>query len=359
MLVCELLREDAVARKDRHQNEKRIELEVYHIGGTVSDMERTQDAADSEEEDLDDDDDLETQLTRSEETDEYINFEVVRAEFDDLVDIIDRLYRLAAKLRSTTARNPPSARNFYRDPYLDSDGNDLVLEREEGAELRKKAKEQTERFHYRRIKEIIRQALKEDAGNSYLEEPDRVKFGPEEKELVRNESGNRRLETKIKLNPHAKSVVRRIAIGTAYRQQQFIFWRQREWERRNIAARQKMQETKEGFMRQASKPLAGAEVLNEIGNQGLGVPADCKVPLSEIPSQTWKMPHEKNLLSLNETRSQTSKTEQTVTPTVYEPGGRKVGWPAFPKELNGKKDFICPYCFVTCPPKYRGKGHWR
>ena len=91
----------------------------------------------------------------------------------------------------------------------------------------------------------------------------------------------------------------------------------------------------------------------------LDIPSQQKVAFSEVPSQTWEIPKNTNLLPIDETRSLSSKSEQTATPTVYEPSGRKVGWPIFPKQLVGKKEFLCPYCFVTCPPKYRGKSHWR
>jgi hypothetical protein len=362
MLVCTLLKEDAAAGKERHKDEGQIELEVYHIGENFSNIEEKQDIADSDDEDLERDDDVETQSAQSEEEagmEEYSNFEAARAEFDDVVDIIDRLYRLAAKLRSTKARNPPSARNFYRDLYIDSDGNNIVLEREERAEIRKKAKEQSEHLHYRRIKEIVRQAFRDDGGKAHPEETERVKLSPHDKELAGKSAESPRLETKIKLNPHTKAVIRRIAIGNAYRQQQFIFWRQREWDRRNGLTGQDVQKTKDVTRQEAPKAIADAHGKKEIGSKGLEIPLDRKVAFSEVPSQTWKMTKETNLLSLHETRSQSSKTEQTATPTVYEPGGGKVGWPKFPKELDGKKDFICPYCFVTCPPKYRGKGHWR
>ena len=361
MLVFEILKEDTVAEKGGRQDEEQIELEVYHISGGVSDTEGEQDAEDLEDEDLEEYDDVETQSARLEDTDapEYSNLEVARAEFDDIVDIIDRLYHLAARLRSTTARNPPSARNFYRDPYLDSDGNDLVLAREERTEFRKRAREQTERFHYRRIKEIVRQTLRNEVGKPHPEESERVKLSPHAKKLAEDEAGSPRPETKIKLSPHTKAVVRRIAIGTAYRQQQFVFWRQREWDRRNGVVWQEAQENKDISRQQASKTLVDPRTSKEIGNQGLEIPAGRQVAFSEVPSQTWKIPKGKDLLSLDETQSQSSKSEQTIAPTVYEPGGRKVGWPDFPKELGGKKDFICPYCFVVCPPRYRRKGHWR
>jgi hypothetical protein len=196
-------------------------------------------------------------------------------------------------------------------------------------------------------------------GKSYPEESERMKLGPHNKDFTENKVGNPHLETKTKLNPHAKAVVRRFAIGNAYRQQQFIFWRQREWERRDGVVRQEMREIKDISTPQTSKTLADPQAGRELSDRGLGIIADRTVAFSEVPSHTWRMPKENTLLPLDGTRSQSSKSEQTATPTVYEPGGRKVGWPDFPKELDGKKEFICPYCFVTCPPKYRRKRHWR
>jgi hypothetical protein len=353
LLVCELLSEDGAAEQDAVQDEEQIELEVYHIGGPISDVERKLQEEDPEET-------HDTQSVLSEESDlpEDRNFEATRAEFEDIVDIIDRLYRLAAKLRSTTTRNPPSSRNFYRDPYLDPDGNVMVIDKEEKTELRRKAKEQTERFHYRRIKEIVRQAVRDEAGKSEPEESERVKLSSHNKLPVEGEKRKSYSETDIKLKPHTKAVIRRIAIANSYRQQQFIFWRQREWDRRNGVERHEVLETKDISGHQKSQALPNTWSPQEDGNQGLEIPDNRKVAFSEVPSHTWKMPKE-NLLALDETRSLSSRSEQTVAPTVYEPGGRKVGWPDFPKELQGKKEFICPYCFVTCPSKYRRKEHWR
>ena len=260
------------------------------------------------------------------------NYEAAEAIFNDIVDIIDRLYRLAAKLRSSTNRAPPSARNFYRDPYTGPDGEELFLTRNE----RDQARIQSEGFHSRRIEEIILQALRDEVGKPH----------PGEIEIP-------------ELKPHTKALIRRIAIGNAYRQQQFIFWRQREWERR-YAVTQQVQATQDMSEEEPSgKESRELPMPKKTGNYELNAPAQRKVAFSEVPSATWKMPKDNNLVPLDETRSLSSKTEQTATPTVYEPSGRKVGWPPFPKELVGKKEFLCPYCFVTCPSKYRGKGHWR
>jgi hypothetical protein len=247
------------------------------------------------------------------------------------VDIIDRLYRLAAKLRSSTNRAPPSARNFYREPHTDHDGEEAFLTKDE----RDLARIQNQDFHSRRIEEIIRQVQRDEAG----------KPSPEETEIP-------------ELEPHAKALIKRIAIGNAYRQQQFIFWRQREWNRRDTVSHHVLAKPDVPEKGQSQQmPEMGLE--KKPNDYDLNIPSQKKVVFSEVPSQTWEIPKNTNLIPLDEIRSISSKSEQTTTPTIYEPSGRKVGWPEFPKQLVGKKEFICPYCFVTCPPKYRGKGHWR
>lgn len=272
------------------------------------------------------------------------------------MDIIDRLYRLASKLRSTTARNPPSSRNFYRDSYQDPDNDGVEINREQRSELREKAKEQTEQFYYRRIKEIVRQSMREETGNPHQIESERIKLGLPDENFEGDANIYEQLQRRLKLDQRAKAVIRRIAIGTAYRQQQFIFWREREWDRRNLITQQRLQQTSEVVKRQMSKADQNSK---SDGKPDLEI-SNKQIPTSSgVPSQTWKMPKGTNLLLPDETRSQTSISEHTATPTIYEPGGKKVGWPIFPKELEGKKDFICPYCFVTCPNKYRGKKHWR
>lgn len=80
--------------------------------------------------------------------------------FCDAIDIIDRLYKLTVKVRSPTSRTGPSARNFYRDKYVDAKGKELMLTREERVE----AREQSEKFHERRIEDIVRQLWRDLAG---------------------------------------------------------------------------------------------------------------------------------------------------------------------------------------------------
>jgi hypothetical protein len=198
---------------------------------------------------------------------------------------------------------------------------------------RQVAKAQTENFHLRRIEEIIRQSRRDEGGDSFPREdktPD--------------------------LDPHTIAVIQRIARGNAYRQQQFMFWRQREWDRRNTVNQQVT------TIRSPAKPkgpVQDSQKSAEAEQADLYIPAKIEVAFSEVPSATWNMSKGMNLALLDETGSLSSKTEMTTTPTVYDPSGKKVGWPVFPKELGRKKDFICPYCFTTCPAKYRGKAHWR
>jgi hypothetical protein len=255
--------------------------------------------------------------------------EAAGAVLEDISDIIDRLYRLAAKLRSSTNRVPPSARNFYRESLTGVDKQEFYLTSSE----REIAKVQTEEFHLRRIEEIVRQSRRDEGGDPFPRE-DRT---PE-------------------LDPDTKAVIKRIAKGNAYRQQQFAFWRQREWDRRNAVNHQVTTIRSAPMPNRPSQELQGSPEARQADPNTL---FKGKVAFSEVPSATWNIPKETNLALLDESRSLSSKTEITMTPTVYDPSGRKVGWPAFPKELGKKKDFICPYCFATCPAKYRGKAHWR
>ncbi|CAI6340021.1 unnamed protein product [Periconia digitata] len=262
--------------------------------------------------------------------------EAVQSTIEDISDIIDRLYRLASKLRNSATRAPPSARNFYREPLMNAQGEEIQLTQSE----RKAAKEQTEQFHQQRIEEIVLQTLRDERDEPYT-----------------------KTYCTPYLSPRTTAVIRRISVANAYRQQQFAFWRSREWDRRHAVKYQAAD---------IAKPLLKAEGPqsdNQEAQRGLDgllnrqpfptARSENQNPFSEAPSATWKMLKEPTLSELDDTRSLTSKTEYTSSPTIYEPSGRKVGWPTFPKELGKKKDFICPYCFVTCPANYRGKGHWR
>lgn len=324
--VCKLLTE-----KPDHSDIQQVQKDEEVSGSDRGEHAARKDSDDDASGDVQSDDEIaETQPITVEST-----AEAARAVLEDISDIIDRLYRLAAKLRSSTNRAPPSARNFYREPLTGVDGEEVYLTSSE----RQIAKAQTEGFHLRRIEEIVRQSQRDEGGDSFPRE-DRT---PE-------------------LDPHTKAVIQRIAKGNAYRQQQFMFWRQREWDKRNAVNHQVT------TIRSLPMPIGPSQELQEspdvpvtpeAGRADLNILAERKVAFSEVPSATWNMPKETNLALLDETRSLSSKTEITTTPTVYDPSGRKIGWPAFPKELGKKKDFICPYCFATCPAKYRGKAHWR
>jgi hypothetical protein len=121
-----------------------------------------------------------------------------------------------------------------------------------------------------------------------------------------------------------KALIWRAGRANAYRQQQFIFWRQREWSRRNAVP-------------QAALP---PEVPREETGERVDVtniPPPALVALviyapvfSEVPSQTCKLAKDINLLILDKS-STGARTEFTATPTVYQPGSTKVGWPPFPK----------------------------
>lgn len=251
----------------------------------------------------------------------------VKAYFTDINDILDRLYRLAVKFRSPTNRTLPSVRNFYRHSYRTAEGIESIPKSEERVWIR----EQCEEIHTRRIEEIIRQLRKDR--NAALED------------LGTNEQAS-----------HVKALIKRMGRSNAIRQQQFIFWREREHERRDNALKRA---TTSCLVLDIKAPSAntGAQL-----SLGLAV-EDSKASVSEIPSHTWQLPkgisQTKPYLEAEDAASILSGWAPTNSPTDYEPGGKKVGWPEFPKEILGKGTFQCPYCFVICPASYRGKAHWR
>ncbi|KAJ0420842.1 hypothetical protein BJY00DRAFT_283645 [Aspergillus carlsbadensis] len=295
-----------------------------------TDSEGGEDSADGEDEDEDDD---ETQngtdggdnedgpsAKAAEEEEATDPSEAIRALFDDIGDIINRLYRLAAKVRSVTTRIPPSARNLYRATYFE-DGKEIALTKEE----REMSKIQCEGFHERRIKEIIFQARRDQKGSPVMETDPPA------------------------LEPRLEALVRRIACANAHRQQQFIFWREREVMRRT-----------EADLVVSSHENTGAERRPHLKYAGhLAAHAPPTVMESELPPATFKLSTGNNYTGLDEGGSYVANSQPTATPTTYRPGTTRVGWPSFPKQLVGDKEFICPYCFVTCPPSYRGKAHWR
>ncbi|KAJ4302673.1 hypothetical protein N0V90_001562 [Kalmusia sp. IMI 367209] len=199
---------------------------------------------DASEDDQSDDETTEACSIASESPEEAVSIIL-----EDISDIVDRLYRLAAKLRSSKNRAPPSAGNFYREPLNGEDGESYMNSNE-----RQIAKAQTEEFHTRRIQEIVRQFRRDASGDPYPRE-DRT---PE-------------------LDIHTKAVIRRIAIGNAYRQQQFAFWRQREWDRRNAISNQFTTMPIRRKQDPQERPAKKA-----VEQEGLDTPIKGKVAFSEL-----------------------------------------------------------------------------
>jgi hypothetical protein len=262
--------------------------------------------------------------------------------FDDAIDIINRLYKLAVKVRSATTRQPPSTQNFYRDhhDYRDEDGNKVKPSPEEISQARKLAIEQCEELHQRRIEDIIAQERLRQLPSSPISE---------------DVDSPQRFRPIIQLfDHHTKNFIKRMGRANAYRQQQFIFWRQQELARRSLSFLE--QDTAQVDM--PGIPTGGHEKQSVVDGRKW---IDGEVLLqsehpSGAPPPTWRLGGD---LDIQVDDSKSRKSIITHTPTVYEPSGNKVGWPPFPKQVAGSKEFECPYCFVMCPTQYRGKAHWR
>jgi hypothetical protein len=250
----------------------------------------------------------------------------INAFFTDIVDIIDRLYRLAAKFGNPTNRTLPSARNFYRQPYMMAAGNLCTPTKEERARIKK----QCEGIHTRRIEEIIRQ-LRTDGSTAR-----------DDRNINDQES-------------HVRTLIERMGRSNAIRQQQFIFWRNREHERRdNIPKRVA-----------GLPPAPDIKATSDNAEEQLGLAPmveASKASVSDQPSHAWQLPKGSLLgryLQVEDAVSVGSDWAPTNKPAEYELSDEKVVWPDFPEELQGEGTFQCPYCFVLCPPSYRGEAHWR
>ncbi|KAJ0414683.1 hypothetical protein BJY00DRAFT_318602 [Aspergillus carlsbadensis] len=88
------------------------------------------------------------------------------------------------------------------------------------------------------------------------------------------------------LEPGLRAFVWRIARANAYRQQQFIFWRQRERDRRNVVREPALS---------PEAPMERPDAKN-IHPPALMTPAIQAPVSSEVSSQTWKLAKNTNLL---------------------------------------------------------------
>lgn len=78
--------------------------------------------------------------------------------FDDIIDIIDRLYKLAAKVRFMNNRSAPSSRIFYRDHYQEPGRTKIHPTQEK----REQTEFQNEEFRTRRSEESFRQRRRDE-----------------------------------------------------------------------------------------------------------------------------------------------------------------------------------------------------
>lgn len=111
-----------------------------------------------------------------------------------------------------------------------------------------------------------------------------------------------------------------MGMANAHRQQQFIFWRQREWDRRSFSVREihAPQVDMQGMIQDDVNELPTIAKSKKV----VRVLTPARENVSEVPSQTWKLPKD-NVLQVDDSKS--VRTGVTQTPTVYEPSGKKIG----------------------------------
>lgn len=274
-----------------------------------------QDGEDEDEDDFyseDEDDGSDSSVPRSE----------LSMRFDEIVDIIDNLYKISVRIRAPTVRIRSLKAASYR-PKDPETGVDLL--------------EQYAIFDLTHTRELIRGL--------------RMPHTQEENNIAEDDE-----------------LIARLARGVTLRRRQFKYWRRH---------RDKLSAIPEEPQIPAPLVRPAAPYRHDTIEAQAGTPELYVTPKS-VPSQktgktllsgTEATHHHQSLDDIVDSKSVTS-----YAVTVKDLSGRGIDLPPPPKAADGDKDFECPYCefisvtyvlllncqgFIICPARY-GKGRpWR
>ena len=219
-----------------------------------------------------------------------------------VIDILDRLFKLATRIRNPTTRSSQGQRNFYKD--IDHEYREIVARRLEDMETC-------------RVREHVLQDRRDLSG----------KPSPDEVEL--------------EINGVDEKMFVRLGRANNYRRQQFKHWRLRK-------AKVEFDQFVTSAHESTVLDQGNVEVVN------LATRPDPQPPSSYPSSVTRIQPH---TFDMSDRKSTISNITQT--PSARNTNGEKVDWPSFPAGAPEGKYFECPYCFNLCPDVYRDDGAWK
>lgn len=233
------------------------------------------------------------------------------------IDIIDRLYRLATKIRNPATRLASSKAATFKNVNPET-GVDLMVRFVE--------------IDHRHIEELFWEYRAVD-----IKEPEQV-----------NEERRDQEHRPRSLGEEEHKLISRLAKANTYRRQQFGYWsRHRAKNARETA------KALEAVDDVAIKKASQLKSLPGIGAMTVA-PSSSKV-LSRPSTATWLQ--NPAAISLDDTTSVMST--RSVAPQARSVHDEQVEIPEPPASLRDAKHFSCPYCFTFCSKSLLERKPWR
>ena len=224
------------------------------------------------------------------------------ARMHSIVDIVDRLFKLATRIRNPATRSSQGQRNFYSD--IDREHREIVARRLEEMEIS-------------RVREHVLQDRRDLLGN------------PNPKEV------------KPEIDTIDEKMFVRLGRASNYRRQQFRHWRLRK---------------ASGEIDQYVTSAHESTVLGQGRAQTLNLaPQPDPHAHSSHPSSVTRI----QPLTFDMSDRKSTISNITRTPSARNTSGEKVDWPSLPSGVPEGKYFECPFCFNICQDVYREDAAWK
>jgi hypothetical protein len=238
-----------------------------------------------------------------------------------VMEAVDALYSLAAKIRNPRNRPQRTTRDLYK--YIPSQLRDDYIQEREAAEI----------AIVRHVQhEIVVESCRYNAifaNRAFFE-----RFGTTENFLVR-----------------------RMGIANARRRQQFVYWREHAARIRHGTTTHASLSEVPG-QEKTTSGITDPELLGAIAQPTLGVsrpearPSNLGRSLATSATRLGE-----SFIGIDNIQSIMSY--QSRASTAVRPEGGKLDWPPPPPQPTDAKFFTCPYCHVICPKEYLAKEAWR
>jgi hypothetical protein len=233
---------------------------------------------------------------------------------DSVRDIIDRLYKLATKIRNPSTRLTYSKAQYFQD-FDENSGVDLL--------------QAFEHFDYDYVSAMFLQYKKSKA---LLEHPPEKVPNAQHAETDADDVWNPIYAVLSQYQDDIKAgrvsfLIPRIARSNMRRRQQFGYWK-----------------------RHRDKLAKHTHVVASL-ESALG-PRD-----NSAPSVTTASRLNPSQLNIRESESTMSISE--YAPSACDPGKEVVEFPPPPKRVPGNRFFDCPYCFTLCSNEFLAEKAWK